>query len=222
MTEAEWLTSSDPLAALEFLRGRLDPRTLRHPFRRFGDRRLRRTLRLFAGQLAALSFMRRDEYDHADWISGWHYVQDCVDQWSEDRLRFRELSGEAVYFFGTFERRIYRWFEVWLSPWTLAARVVRSYRHGADARPGAMACSLLRDIFGNPFCPGAFSVAWRAETAVSLARQIYDSYNFSGLPILADALQSAGCDSADILDHCRGPGPHVRGCWVVDLLLAKE
>ena len=222
MTEAEWLTSSDLLEALVFLRGRLDPRTLRYPFRRFGDRRLRRKLRLFAGQLAALSFMRRDEYDHADWTSGWHYIQDCVDQWSEDRLRFRELSGEAVYFFGTFERRIYCWFEVWLSPWTLAARVVRSYPHGADSRSGAMACSLLRDIFGNPFRSGAFSVAWRAETAVSLARQIYDSYNFSGLPILADALQSAGCDNSDILDHCRGPGPHIRGCQVVDLLLAKE
>ena len=42
------------------------------------------------------------------------------------------------------------------------------------------------------------------------------------LPILSSALQDAGCDSADILDQCRGPGPHVRGCWVVDLVLGKE
>ena len=48
------------------------------------------------------------------------------------------------------------------------------------------------------------------------------SRDFTATPILADALQDAGCDSTDILDHCRGPGPHVRGCWVVDLVLGKE
>jgi hypothetical protein len=81
---------------------------------------------------------------------------------------------------------------------------------------------LLRCVFGNPFCPVAFSPSWRTDTAVILARQMYESRAFSAMPILADALQDAGCDSADVLDHCRGPGPHVRGCWVVDLLLGKE
>ena len=57
---------------------------------------------------------------------------------------------------------------------------------------------------------------------VSLARQMYDFRDFSAMPRLADALQDAGCDNADILDHCRGPGPHVRGCWVVDLVLGNE
>jgi hypothetical protein len=80
----------------------------------------------------------------------------------------------------------------------------------------------LRDIFGNPFRPVAFSPEWRTDTAVTLARQMYESREFSAMPILADALQDAGCDSAEILDHCRGPGPHVRGCWVVDLVLGKE
>jgi hypothetical protein len=42
------------------------------------------------------------------------------------------------------------------------------------------------------------------------------------MPILADALEDAGCDNADILQHCRGAGEHVRGCWVVDLVLGKE
>jgi hypothetical protein len=83
-------------------------------------------------------------------------------------------------------------------------------------------CELLRDIFGNPYRPVTFSRSWRTNTAVTLTRQMYDSREFSAMPILADALQDAGCDSADILDHCRGPGPHVRGCWVVDLVLAKE
>jgi hypothetical protein len=54
-----------------------------------------------------------------------------------------------------------------------------------------------------------------------LTRPSYESRDFSPVPILTDALQDAGCDSADVLDHCRGDGPHERGCWVVDLLLAK-
>jgi len=83
-------------------------------------------------------------------------------------------------------------------------------------------CDLLRDIFGNPFRPVSFSLSWRTDTAVALARQMYESRDFGAMPILADALQEAGCDSDDILSHCRGPGPHVRGCWVVDLVLGKE
>jgi hypothetical protein len=81
---------------------------------------------------------------------------------------------------------------------------------------------LLRDIFGNPFRPVTFSPSWRTDTVLSLARQMYESREFGAMPILADALQDAGCDSDDILAHCRGAGPHVRGCWVVDLVLGKE
>ena len=83
--------------------------------------------------------------------------------------------------------------------------------------------ALLFDVCNDPFRPpAAFSSAWRTDTAVALARQMYESREFGAMPILADALQDAGCDSADILDHCRGPDPHVRGCWVVDLVLGKE
>jgi len=80
---------------------------------------------------------------------------------------------------------------------------------------------LIRCIFGNPFRPVAFDPAWRTDTAVALARQMYESREFSALPILADALQDAGCDNEDVLNHCREPGTHVRGCWVVDLVLGK-
>ncbi len=80
----------------------------------------------------------------------------------------------------------------------------------------------LRDIFGNPFRSVAFSSNWRTSTASLMAAQMYESRDFSAMPILADALQDAGCDSADVLDHCRGPGSHVRGCWVVDMVLGKE
>jgi hypothetical protein len=80
---------------------------------------------------------------------------------------------------------------------------------------------LARCIFGNPFRPVDVDPAWRTSTVATIARQMYDSRDFSPMPILADALQDAGCDSADVLEHCRGPGPHVCGCWVVDLVLGK-
>jgi len=66
-----------------------------------------------------------------------------------------------------------------------------------------------------------FSPQWRTSTAVTLAEQMYNSRDFAAMPILADAIQEAGCDNADILNHCRGNEPHVRGCWVVDLVLGK-
>jgi hypothetical protein len=86
---------------------------------------------------------------------------------------------------------------------------------------GSVHAALLRDIFGNPFRPVAFSPTWRTSIAVTLARQMYESRDFAVMPILADALQDAGCDNDDVLSHCRGPGPHVRGCWVVDLVLDR-
>lgn len=82
-------------------------------------------------------------------------------------------------------------------------------------------CALLRDIF-NPFCPIVFDPSWRTDTALSLARQMYESRDFSAMPVLADALQDAGCDSDGILNHCRSDGVHVRGCWVIDLALGKK
>jgi hypothetical protein len=80
---------------------------------------------------------------------------------------------------------------------------------------------LLREVFGNPFRYVLFDPNWRSDTAVSLARTMYDSREFSAMPILADALQDAGCDSDEMLNHCRhaDPSSHVRGCWVVDRVL---
>jgi hypothetical protein len=87
---------------------------------------------------------------------------------------------------------------------------------------GAAQCALLADIFGNPFRPVALDPSWLTSAVVALATGIYADRASDRLPILADALQDAGCDNADVLDHCRGDGRHVRGCWVVDLLLGKE
>src|SRR5207249_11021384 len=80
----------------------------------------------------------------------------------------------------------------------------------------------IRCIFGNPFRPMSGNPEWLTPNVLKLAESIYDDRASDCLPILADALEDAGCDNADILAHCRGPGPHVRGCWVIDLLLGKE
>jgi hypothetical protein len=82
--------------------------------------------------------------------------------------------------------------------------------------------ALLEDILGRPASITSADPAWLTGTVVSLAEGIYADRAFDRLPILGDALEDAGCDDADILDHCRSTGPHVRGCWVLDLLLGKE
>jgi hypothetical protein len=90
-----------------------------------------------------------------------------------------------------------------------------------DATQGELA-ALVRDIFGNPNRPLAVDPSWRTSTVLALAKTIHEDRAFDLMPILADALQDAGCGDADLLDHCRGPGPHARGCWVIDLLLGRE
>jgi hypothetical protein len=103
-----------------------------------------------------------------------------------------------------------------------AAQASHWVRYVSCADEGTTQATMLRDIFGNPFRPVAFSPTWRSDTALTLARQMYELRDFSAMPILADALQDAGCEDEQILSHCRGPGPHVRGCFAVDLVLGKE
>ncbi len=80
----------------------------------------------------------------------------------------------------------------------------------------------LREIFGNPFHPVKFNKKWRTSDVKLLAEGIYKEKSFDRTPILADALQDAGCDNEDLLDHLRETGSHVRGCWALDLVLGKE
>ncbi|WP_232069842.1 hypothetical protein [Gemmata massiliana] len=79
----------------------------------------------------------------------------------------------------------------------------------------------LRDVVGNPFRPVTFDSSWLTSTVSALAAGIYTESAFDRLPILADALQDAGCDNEDILTHFRSDGPHVKGCWALDLVLGK-
>jgi len=92
-------------------------------------------------------------------------------------------------------------------------RLIRAAFHYAD---------YVRDIFARTIRRVPFEPAWRTEPSVGLARAIYETRAFDRMPILADALEEAGCENREILSHCRdGATAHVRGCWVVDLVLGK-
>jgi hypothetical protein len=80
----------------------------------------------------------------------------------------------------------------------------------------------VMDVLDFAYCGAVLSPEWRTETVIALAAGIYNERGFDRMPILADALHEAGCDNDNILNHCRGDGPHVRGCWVVDLVLGRE
>jgi hypothetical protein len=86
----------------------------------------------------------------------------------------------------------------------------------------AIQAALLRDILGPPPFRAVPRGAWLTPQAVELAQTMYDSRDFARMPDLAGLLEAAGCRDAEVLGHCRGQGPHVRGCWVVDLVLAKS
>jgi hypothetical protein len=113
----------------------------------------------------------------------------------------------------------------WGGPWAL-------HKDTARASERLVQASLLRCIFGNPFRPVAIEPAWlrwQDGTLRHLARSTYQertlpagTFDTGRLAVLADALEEAGCTDADLLAHCRGPGPHARGCWPVDLILGKE
>jgi hypothetical protein len=102
------------------------------------------------------------------------------------------------------------------------ARLVR-----LGLQPAAQA-ALLRDIFGSPYRPAIpvrRSVGWfrwNDGLVPRLAREIYDGRLWGKMPLLADALLDAGCEEEELIQHCQSEGPHVRGCWAVDLILGKS
>jgi hypothetical protein len=99
-----------------------------------------------------------------------------------------------------------------------------------EAKPNTAHPALLREIFGNPFRPVSVRPAWLAWNDGAVPRLARAAYEERSLPagtldrarlaVLADALEEAGCADPDILSHLRG-GPHVRGCWAIDLLLGN-
>lgn len=101
--------------------------------------------------------------------------------------------------------------------------------HLVDAKPWAFrkyAAIALEEIFDQAGidakrCAISIDARWLSSTVLDLARTIYDERQFDRMPVLADALMDAGCDSEEIINHCRSEGLHVRGCWVVDQFLGK-
>jgi hypothetical protein len=214
MTEAEWRACIDPRPMLGFLRDKASDRQPRLFACAYG-RAVRDTLHLgpvavvavaerYADGLANaedLASQRRGVYfpdEFRTWVvapSAYEGAWQAVD-WLTSALTLMPRDPDALSQFPI-----------------LAGEIVKRSVH------------FLRDIFDNPFRPVTIDPAWltwRDGTFPKLAQAIYDEHAFDRLLILADALEDAGCDNADILAHCRGPGPHVRGCWVIDLLLGKE
>jgi hypothetical protein len=198
VTEEEWDRSRDgPTRMWEFVRAspRWTPRTLRLFVAAFWRR-----------QASRLSDARRE--DTIRRAAGF-------EQWAETgRLPrpFRVSRSPNVIFFNA-------------SAEAAADMTVRApssaWESGWEAVLGPMT-DFLRDIHGNPLRPPTIRPEWRTEAVVALAAGSYADRAFDRLPVLADALEDAGCDDLEVLGHCRGPGPHVRGCWVIDLVLGKK
>jgi hypothetical protein len=220
MTEAEWLTSTDPRPMLDFLCGRVPERKSRL----FGVACCRRLWRWSAtaspdfaideDRLAtALDEIERVADGVREEPSDWFQPRPWrVSEWHAARAAMRadaSAAAEAV--------------QTWVS---VSADQSEFQTRGGGVtellEEMAAQCGLLRCVIGNPFRPTTADPAWLTSAVTALARQMYDSLDFTAMPILADALQDAGCDSDDVLNHCRSDGVHVRGCWVVDALLGKE
>ena len=208
MTEQEWLACTDPQPMLEFLRGK------------GSDRKLR----LFACACCrSISHLLTDERS-----------RNCIkvaERYAEGRAT--EQEREEAYDLANFA------YEIDGTASEIAASTIKypaGFDNAAEYIADGVASSVralsifdysvqaifLRDIFGPlPIRAIILNPIWLSSSVVALAETINDEKAFDRLPILADALEDAGCTNADILNHCRQPGEHVRGCWVVDLLLGK-
>lgn len=208
MTEAEWLACADPMAL----------------FRATQDRATRRQDRLFYAGCARL-LVRAIEPCCYRTLDAAEILSDCPS--ASDALK--SLAGEAwdhVFSLETEHPPDLHWHTAQLvssaADWSEdgidhVLDLCEQPQSPSDSI--AIVCLSLRCVFGNPFRPVTLSPSWLTSTVVAIARGMYDARDFSAMPILADALQDAGCENADVLAHCRGLGPHVRGCWVVDGVL---
>ena len=216
MTEEEWLALENPL----------------HMLRLLGAPMSKRKLRLFCCALC------RTVWDNIS-NEQCRTAIDIAERFADDRSTRAELHASWVAVDRAqishlraprpgWQRAVLAAVAPESSPETvLAKRWLRGWSNEADGSPSQNRLwerdrLILLDLTGPQFRAVTFDPAWRTDTAVLLARQMYESRDFGAMPILADALQDAGCDSDDVLNHCRGPGPHVRGCWVVDMALGKE
>jgi hypothetical protein len=220
MTEAEWLASSDSHLMLSFLKGKDTDRKMRlfaaaccrRVWHRLPDQRSRnaietaeryvegsatqRQLRI-ARRAASVAMLESDR--GADGDSAWALRGELVKLSAADTVSAYQLT--------------------WL--FNERSEGMNPTGEPTETKPQ---CDLLRELFGHlPFRPVAVDAAWRTSDVMALAQGIYEERAFDRMPILADALQDAGCESDDILNHFRDPNAtHVRGCWALDLILGKS
>jgi hypothetical protein len=205
MTETEWLAETDdPYRMLNYLGRRVSSRKARL-FACACFRRQKPKLKKWEREIVEVA----ERY--ADGLAGPEELQEAQDE-SVGR------SGVS-------------WVTMNMGYW----EAVEAARAAGEWRDEPGQCSMVRDLFGNPYRPlppkkgkGQWNdrlaawLQWNDGTVLRLAHVTYEERAFDRLPILADALEEAGCTDADILAHCRSAGPHVRGCWVIDLLLGKQ
>jgi hypothetical protein len=241
VTEAEWLACTDPQEMLAHLDGTASARRLRL----FGCACCRRAWHLLvdersprAVELAerfADGLVARDDLDKG-FECGWGVIQewkaqafgpDLDQEW--DLQEFRPEWDDAAYCAAYAAATVCSGHGDYEDPYWGRALEIVSRVQEAGCLKGPEARDLLRCIFGNPFRPVTLSPAWQTPQVVGLAQAAYEHRDLPAghldparLAVLADALEDAGSTDADLLGHLRGPGPHVRGCWALDLLLGKE
>jgi hypothetical protein len=207
MAEQDWLASDDPEAMLLYLSPAASDRKLRlfacACCRRIWDllpegasRRAVETSERFADGEATADDLQRSWSAARRLVAG---VEARVAGWN--RLTAAEVEARDAARSGA---------------WSAAHSVVAD----SDREERQAQCDLLRDIF-QPFHPVAAQATWLTPEVTELARVMYRERTLDRMPALADALEKAGCRDEAVLAHCGGPGPHVRGCWVLDLLTAR-
>jgi hypothetical protein len=217
MTEQEWLQCSSPDRMLPFI----EPLASARKLRLFACAVARSALHLLGGELRGLATGCLE--------AGEKFADGAVSAAAVEaaRAKLRATPGEfqmaatAVWSALTIPS-----VDGWESMAVVAAHAALFAAAATDKTNGVVSPAnshLLRDIIGpSPFHAVAFSAEWRSDAAVGIARRMYEARDFFAMPILADALRAAGCEEQRVFGHCRGPGPHVRGCWVVDMVLGKE
>jgi hypothetical protein len=228
MTEAEWLAATDLGPMLEFLKGKASDRKSLLLAVAF-SRRVSPFLRGDGDRgYPAVEVAERAADETATERAGWLAAERLLEAiWlAGDDLMSRALSGYCpILAFPHFSIENVARAAERAAAYSRQPAGSIAFPYSFDERSAAeqtAQAGLVRDIFGNPFHPVSLDPSWLTSTVVSIARGIYADRAFDRLPILADALQDAGCENTDILAHCRGDGPHSRGCWVVDLVLGKE
>jgi hypothetical protein len=225
MTEAEWRTCTSPEAILNFLTSKASPRKLRlyaigccrRIWRELADDRC-----LYAVEVAQRFVDGRAS--EADLFAAGQMVVSVARILGDPH----SPASEATYSRGGAAwaaTRMPAWHAAWDAAWD--ARVVaRDCIAGTDwEKERRWQAALLLDLFANPFHTVRIDPTWLVQgdgAVANLARVIYDEDRFGDLPILADALEEAGCTSTEMLSHCRAAQPHYRGCWVVDAVLGME